>query len=209
MERPVRVANDANCFALSEALDGAGQGRQAVFGAILGTGTGGGLVFERQIITGRNRISGEWGHNPLPWPRDDERPGPDCYCGKQGCVETFVSGPGLARDWPGTPAETRDKAEAVVTAAESGDASAQAALCRYEDRLARALAHVINVFDPDVVVLGGGLSKLERLYSSLPSILPSYVFSDRVDTQILPPKHGDSSGVRGAAWLWPLAAARE
>lgn len=199
--RPLRLANDANCFALSEAIDGAAAGAGVVFGVILGTGVGGGIVIGGKVLTGRNAIAGEWGHNPLPWPRDDERPGPACYCGKQGCIETFLSGPGLARDYAaggGSPASP----EEIETRARAGEAAALAALERYEDRLARSLAQVINLLDPDAIVLGGGLSNLPRLYQSLPARLPAYVFSDRVDTELLPPRFGDSSGVRGAAWLW-------
>jgi fructokinase len=201
LERPVRLANDANCFALSEAVDGAGAGAGIVFGVILGTGVGGGIVVGGRPLVGCNAIAGEWGHNPLPWPRDDERPGPACYCGKRGCVETFLSGPGLARDHaPARGAEVPP--EEVVALAERGDAAARAALERHADRLARALALVVNVLDPEVIVLGGGLSNLARLYESVPLRLPDYVFSDRVDTAVVPPRHGDSSGVRGAAWLW-------
>ena len=203
--RPVRLANDANCFALSEAIDGAAAGASVVFGAILGTGVGGGIVIDGKALTGRNAIAGEWGHNPLPWPRDDERPGPACYCGKRGCMETFLSGPGLARDYAAGadfPASPPVSPEEIETRAEAGEAAALAALDRYEDRLARGLAHVINLVDPEVIVLGGGLSNLRRLYRSLPARIPAYVFSDRVDTELRPPHHGDSSGVRGAAWLW-------
>ncbi|ARJ67868.1 transcriptional regulator [Magnetospirillum sp. ME-1] len=193
--RPVRLANDADCFALSEASDGAGAGFATVFGVILGTGVGGGIVVHGRLLTGPNSIAGEWGHNPLPWPRDDERPGPACYCGRAGCIETFLSGPGLARDHgEGLTAEQ---------VAASDSPSARAALERYEHRLARALAAVINVMDPHVIVLGGGLSKLERLYRNVPALWPQFVFSDHVDTVLRPPVHGDSSGVRGAAWLWP------
>ncbi len=203
--RPVRLANDANCFALSEAIDGAAAGASVVFGAILGTGVGGGIVIDGKALTGRNAIAGEWGHNPLPWPRDDERPGPACYCGKRGCLETFLSGPGLARDYAiagGSTEPAPVSPEDIETRAEAGEAAALAALDRYEDRLARGLAHVINLVDPEVIVLGGGLSNLHRLYRSLPARIPAYVFSDRVDTELRPPRHGDSSGVRGAAWLW-------
>jgi fructokinase len=199
--RQVRCANDANCFALSEATDGAGAGARVVFGVILGTGTGGGIVVDGRALTGANAIAGEWGHVPLPWPADDERPGPPCYCGKAGCVETFLSGPGLARDYERHAGETLE-AEAIAERAARGDARAEAALGRYEDRLARALAVVLNVLDPDVVVLGGGLSKLERLYESVPRRWQAWAFSDRVATPLRPPRHGDSSGVRGAAWLW-------
>jgi fructokinase len=202
LNRPVRVENDANCFALSEAVDGAGAGAGVVFGVILGTGVGGGIVVDGRTILGRNAIAGEWGHNPLPWPSDGERPGPPCYCGQSGCIETFLSGPGLARDHAAAGGDSV-AAEEVATRADQGDAMAEAALRRYEDRLARALASVVNLLDPDVVVLGGGLSNLPRLYAAVPERLSALVFSDRVDTPIRPPKHGDSSGVRGAAWLWP------
>jgi fructokinase len=167
-----------------------------VFGVILGTGVGGGIVVNGRPLAGPNAIAGEWGHNPLPWPTDAERPGPACYCGRSGCIETFLSGPGLARDHGGG-----------LTAAEicaSGEAAAEAALARYEERLARALATVINVIDPHVVVLGGGLSRVERFYATVPRLWGRWVFSDHVDTRLLPPRHGDSSGVRGAAWLWPV-----
>jgi fructokinase len=196
--RPVRLANDADCFALSEATDGAGAGAATVFGVILGTGVGGGIVVQGRPLAGPNAIAGEWGHNPLPWPDDHERPGPQCYCGKSGCIETFLSGPGLARDFGGGLT-----AREVCALAESGDDSAEAALERYEDRLARALATVIDVIDPHVIVLGGGLSSLKRLYANVPRRWGHWVFSDSVDTLLKPPVHGDSSGVRGAAWLWP------
>jgi fructokinase len=201
LDRPVRLANDANCFALSEAVDGAGAGGRVVFGVIVGTGTGGGVVVERRVVTGRNAIAGEWGHNPLPWPGPDEWPGPPCYCGKTGCVETFLSGPGLAREYR---ERTGDDVEGpgIVARAERGEAAALAALERYEGRMARALAAVLNVIDPDVVVLGGGMSRVERLYQGVPLLWQQWTFSDRVDTLLRPPLHGDSSGVRGAAWLW-------
>jgi len=196
--RPVRLANDANCFALSEATDGAGAGAALVFGVILGTGVGGGLVAHGKLIEGANAIAGEWGHNPLPWPEDDERPGPGCYCGRRGCVETFLSGPGLA-------AAHGDGVDAAAIAgqAAAGDGRAEAALRRYERRLAKALATVINVFDPHVIVLGGGLSNMERLYEAAPRLWREYVFSDAVATTLRRARHGDSGGVRGAAWLWP------
>jgi len=201
--RPVRVANDANCFAVSEAADGAAAGAAVVFGVILGTGVGGGLVVHGRPLVGANAIAGEWGHNPLPWPEDGERPGPRCYCGRQGCIETFLSGPGLARDYaPGGRADG-PSAEAVVARAAAGDPGAEAALARYEARLARALATVINLVDPDVIVLGGGLSNIDRLYRTVPELWRPWVFSDRVDTLLRLNMHGDSSGVRGAAWLWP------
>jgi fructokinase len=198
--RPVRVANDANCFAISEATDGAGAGARVVFGVILGTGVGGGLVVDGRPLVGPNAIAGEWGHAPLPWPNPSETPGPACYCGRHGCIETFLSGPRLAADC-GDPGI--GDARALAAAAAEGDEVAEAALARFEDRLARGLAMVINIVDPDAIVLGGGLSNLGRLYRTVPRLWPRYVFSDRVDTPLLPPLHGDSSGVRGAAWLWP------
>ncbi|CAA7623994.1 manno(fructo)kinase [Magnetospirillum sp. LM-5] len=196
--RPVRLANDADCFALSEATDGAGTGADTVFGVILGTGVGGGLVVHGRLVAGPNAVAGEWGHNPLPWPRDDERPGPACYCGKTGCVETFLSGPGLERDHG-----QNLRVPEIAVLADAGDPGAAAALARYEDRLARALAVVINILDPHVIVLGGGVGNLTRLYSSVPARWGAYVFSDSVATRLVPPRHGDSSGVRGAAWLYP------
>jgi fructokinase len=201
LERPVRFANDANCFALSEAVDGAGAGARVVFGVIVGTGTGGGIVVDRKVLTGPNAIAGEWGHNPLPWPRPGEWPGPPCYCGKTGCVETFLSGPGMARDHLEATGEPLPAPE-VAARAGRGDAAALATLARYEERMARALAVVLNVLDPDVVVLGGGMSQIPRLYESVPRLWQAWAFSDRVDTLLRPPVHGDSSGVRGAAWLW-------
>jgi fructokinase len=201
LPRPLRFANDANCFALSEAVDGAAAGARAVFGVIVGTGTGGGVVLDRRVWTGPNAIAGEWGHNPLPWPRDDERPGPLCYCGLAGCIETFLSGPGLTADHTQATGQTLEPA-AIVSRAKGGDAAAEASLVRYEDRMARGLASILNVLDPDVVVLGGGLSNLGRLYDAVPRLWARYVFSDRVDTRLVPPRHGDASGVRGAAWLW-------
>jgi fructokinase len=196
LDRPVRLANDANCFALSEAVDGAAAGARVVFGVILGTGVGGGIAVDGGILPGRNGIAGEWGHNPLPWPEDGERPGPACYCGRTGCIETFLSGPALAREGQADPAVLADRAAA-------GDTAAEAVLARYEARLARALAVVVNLLDPDAIVLGGGLSRLARLYDNLPPLMPPWVFADAAETPILPPVHGDSSGVRGAAWLWP------
>jgi len=203
LRRPVRIANDANCFALSEASDGAAQGAASVFGVIVGTGTGGGIVINGQLLDGPNAIAGEWGHNPLPWPTDEERPGPACYCGKQGCIETFLSGPGLAQDYARTGPML--SAEQIAERAEAGEAAAEACMARYEDRMARSLASVINILDPEVVVLGGGLSGIKRLYQSVPRLWTRYVFSDVVRTRLLPPAHGDSSGVRGAARLWPGA----
>jgi fructokinase len=199
--RPLRLANDANCFALSEARDGAGAGARVVFGAILGTGTGGGIVVDGRVLTGPNAVAGEWGHNPLPWPEPGEWPGPSCYCGRTGCIETFLSGPGLARDHREATGEDLD-APAIAARAAAGDPGAEATLRRYETRLARALASVINLLDPDAIVLGGGLSNLGRLYEAVPRLWARWVFSDRVDTRLVPPRHGDASGVRGAAWLW-------
>lgn len=201
LERALRFANDADCFALSEATDGAAAGARVVFGVIVGTGTGGGIVVDGRPVAGPNGIAGEWGHNPLPWPRDEERPGPACYCGKHGCIETFLSGPGLARDY--SPDEPGPDAAQIVRRAADGEGAAEASLARYEDRMARALAGVINILDPEVIVLGGGLSRVERLYRNVPRLWPRYVFSDVVRTRLVPPFHGDSSGVRGAAWLWP------
>jgi fructokinase len=199
--RPVRVANDANCFALSEATDGAGAGHRVVFGVILGTGCGGGLVVGGALHAGRNAIAGEWGHNSLPWPEPGEWPGPACPCGRRGCIEAFVSGPGLARDFREATGEAAAPPE-IVRRAAAGDAAAEAAMARYEARLARALASVVNLLDPDVLVLGGGLSRVERLYERVPRLWERWATSDRLDTPLLPPRHGDASGVRGAAWLW-------
>lgn len=202
LSRPVRLANDADCFALSEAVDGSGKGHSVVFGVILGTGVGGGFVVRGHLLEGPNGIAGEWGHNPLPWPTAAELLGPPCYCGRSACIETYLSGPGLAADdrEAGSPVRS---GEAIVAAARQGEPRALASLKRYEDRLARALATVINTVDPDVIVLGGGLSRLEHLYQAVPACWNRYVFSDRVETLLRPPVHGDSSGVRGAAWLWP------
>ncbi len=203
LARPVRIANDANCFTLSEAIDGAARDHDTVFGVILGTGVGGGIAIRRQIHDGPNQIAGEWGHNPLPWMTDEERAAaPPCYCGKTGCIETFLSGPGLERDHAlhaGTPRTSHE----IVRAAPAGDPHAIESLRRYEDRLARALASVINVLDPDAIVLGGGMSNLPDLPAAVSALLPRYVFSDTVLTKVLLNLHGDSSGVRGAAWLWP------
>jgi len=203
LQRPLRFANDADCFALSEASDGAAAGSNSVFGVIIGTGVGGGIVIDRQLLHGPNGIAGEWGHNPLPWPEPAELPGPACYCGRHGCIETWLSGPGLARDFQRQNDGNLDSV-AIAAAAKAGNAGAEAALSRYQQRLARALAGVINLLDPEIIVLGGGLSGLERLYQHVPSLWNPFVFSDRVDTQLVPPRHGDASGVRGAAWLWPL-----
>ena len=198
--RSLRFANDADCFALSEATDGAARHAAVVFGVILGTGTGGGICVDGKLLAGPNAITGEWGHNPLPWPQADELPGRQCYCGRQGCIETWLSGPGLAQDYREHSA--RDlAAPAIILAAGEGDAVALAALDRYVDRLARALAAVINILDPDCIVLGGGLSNYARLYQAVTSRWGNYVFSDRVETRLVPARYGDSSGVRGAAWL--------
>jgi len=200
--RPLRFANDANCFALSEATDGAAQGASIVFGVILGTGVGGGIAIEGRPLLGANAIAGEWGHNPLPWPQTAELAGRHCYCGREGCIETFLSGPALEADYRRTTGRSIGAAEIAKEAA-AGDAKAEAVLARYEERLARGLAHVINLLDPEVIVLGGGLSNIARFYENVPRLWGRFVFSDRVDTRLLPPAHGDSSGVRGAAWLWP------
>ena len=200
LDRPIAMANDADCLALSEATDGAAAGAATVFAVILGTGVGGGLAVHGKVLAGPNAIAGEWGHNPLPWPAPDELPGAPCYCGLLGCIETWLSGPGLARDYQRHSGVERD-APAIVAAAAAGDPAAEAALRRYEHRLARALAAVINLLDPQAIVLGGGLSQLTRLYGAVPAIWDRYVFSDSVRTPLLPAVHGDSSGVRGAAWL--------
>jgi fructokinase len=202
LRRPVRIANDANCFALSEASDGAAAGRSIVFGAILGTGTGGGVVIDGRVIVGANAIAGEWGHNPMPWPEAGEWPGAACYCGRTGCIETFLSGPGLARDHEASSGE-RLEPSAIVARAAAGDPASTATLRRYHRRLARALASIVNVIDPDVVVLGGGLSKMPALAERVVELWAPHVFSDTVVTDIVPALHGDASGVRGAAWLWP------
>lgn len=200
--RPVRVMNDADCFALSEASDGAASGAATVFGVILGTGVGGGIVINGTCLQGPNLIAGEWGHNPLPWPTADELPGPSCYCGKSGCIESWVSGPGFERDYLAASGNTRT-ARDIVAAAASGEREASAALSRYTDRLARALATIVNVLDPHVIVLGGGMSNTPGLDESVSERLPRWVFSDHVATKVVSNQHGDSSGVRGAAWLWP------
>lgn len=198
--RPASIANDANCFALSEATDGSAAGAASVFGIIIGTGTGGGLVYKGQLIDGPLGIGGEWGHNPLPWPGVDEYPGPQCWCGRVGCMETWVSGPAIAADHARMTGQHLS-AEAVEQAARAGGADAQATLERHLSRLARGIAHVVNIFDPNVIVLGGGLSKMPHLYSELPDRVARHVFADCPAVTILPPKWGDASGVRGAAWL--------
>jgi len=192
--REVRLENDANCFALSEAVDGAGKGARVVFGVILGTGVGGGIVVDGRVLTGPNAIAGEWGHNPLPLPTDADLPLPPCYCGRFGCIETYLSGPGLARDHKAVTGESASPEEIVARNSDT--------ISRYEERLARALATVINLLDPDVIVLGGGMSNIERLYTEVPRLWEQHVFSDRVTTRLARHAHGDSSGVRGAAWLW-------
>lgn len=229
LEREVRIANDANCFAVSEATDGAGAGADVVFGVIVGTGTGAGIVVRGQLVIGPDAIAGEWGHNPLPWPADEERPGPECYCGRCGCIETFLSGPGMQADYERRTGERRTPAEIEALAA-AGGREAGAALERYESRMARGLASIINILDPDVIVLGGGMSNIARLYDNVPNLWAPYVFGanrstpnaptsnsqgplgvgasavgsvEPVRTRLVRAGHGDSSGVRGAAWLWP------
>jgi fructokinase len=197
----VRLANDANCFALSEATDGAASDAEVVFGAILGTGVGGGIVVHGRLLHGASAIAGEWGHNPLPLPGPGDLPLPPCYCGRAGCIETYLSGPALARDHVAHGGEVLDP-PAIAARAEAGDAACEATMQRYEERLGRALAGVINLLDPDVIVLGGGLSNLARLYRNLPACCGQHVFSDAFHTRIVPPRHRDSSGVRGAARLW-------
>ncbi|OIQ68270.1 fructokinase [mine drainage metagenome] len=197
--RPVRLANDANCMALSEATDGAGADAAVVFAVIIGTGCGGGLVVDRQLINGRNGVAGEWGHTPLPWPTAEEYPGAKCWCGRRGCLETWISGTGLERDHGGGIA-----AQEIVTLARTGEPRAVAALDRYVDRLARGLATVCDIIDPDVIVLAGGMSNADELYARLPAIIAPHVFTDCFTTPVRRAAHGDSSGVRGAAWLWPL-----
>jgi fructokinase len=198
--REVHITNDANCFALSEASDGAGAGAEVVFGAILGTGVGAGIVVRGAILTGPNAIAGEWGHNPVPWPRNGEWPGPPCFCGRTGCIELFLSGPGLEREHVRSSGQSLTAHE-IAARASIGDDACDASIAIYEQRLARSLAHVINVLDPEVIVLGGGMSNVERLYANVPRLWQPWVFSDRVDTRLVRHRFGDSSGVRGAAWL--------
>lgn len=202
LNRPLRVANDADCFALSEATDGAASNESPVFGAILGTGVGGGLVVKGRLLKGANAIAGEWGHTPLPRPTAEERPGPRCYCGRHGCVETFLSGPGLAADYVNNGGDPAATAQDVIALARCGDTCARAAFELYLDRLGRSLANIVNIVDPAVIVLGGGLSNATELYDMLPDRMDPHVFSDQVATRIHPPRHGDDSGVRGAARLW-------
>ncbi len=201
LQRAIRIDNDANCFALSEAIDGAGKEADLVFGVILGTGVGGGIVVRKQVLTGANHIAGEWGHNPLPYPEEDSLPPPRCYCGRQGCVESWLSGPGFAADHTRHTAETLSSPTIVERAAQ-GNAACESTLQRYERRLAKSLAQVINLLDPQVIVLGGGLSNIERLYTNVPALWGKFIFSDQVRTQLRRHNFGDSSGVRGAAWLW-------
>jgi fructokinase len=201
LERPIRFANDANCLALSEATDGAAAGAAIVFGIILGTGVGGGVVVRGNVLIGANAVSGEWGHNMLPWPQPDEWPGEACYCGRTGCIETQLSGPAMSREFHRHTGRDATPAD-LLAWADEGDEQAQQAWDRYEQRLARALASIINVLDPDVIVAGGGVSNAARLYESVPTLWGRWVFSDRVDTRFVPAAYGDSSGVRGAAWLW-------
>jgi fructokinase len=204
LDRPVKVANDANCFALSEAVDGGGSGAPVVFGIILGTGVGGGLVVHGRLVEGVNAVGGEWGHIPLPSPRDDERPGPLCSCGHPGHTEAWLSGPGFAADYArrrGIPPADAPRAPEIVALAQAGDPLAEETLARFEDRLGRSLAVVVNVIDPDVIVVGGGLSNVARFYQSVPALIAPHVFGDRFNTRLVPNLHGDSSGVRGAAWL--------
>ena len=202
--RDVRLDNDANCFALSEASDGAAAGAEVVFGVIMGTGVGGGIVVRGRGLTGRNLIAGEWGHNPLPWPQPEELPGPLCYCGKTGCIERWISGPAVAADHRRVTGQVM-AAPDIFAAAESGHLDALATRARLIDRTARSLATVINLLDPDRIILGGGLSNVPRLAEDVAAQLPAWVFSNRVDTVLVRNRHGDSSGVRGAAWLWPVA----
>lgn len=200
LQRTIAMANDANCFALSEAIDGAAQGTNSVFGVIVGTGVGAGIVINQQVLQGANSIAGEWGHNPLPWPMSEELLGLTCYCGKQGCVETWLSGTGFAAGFKQKYGE-KLSSQAIVAGAEAGDSRCEQALLTYEDRMARSLAQVINILDPEVIVLGGGMSNVTRLYDNVPQRWMDYVFSDDVQTRLVAPIHGDSSGVRGAAFL--------
>jgi fructokinase len=201
LARPVRVENDANCLAVSEAVDGAGADAHVVWAVILGTGAGSGIAIDGRALSGRHRIAGEWGHNPLPWPRDDERPGPTCFCGRHGCLETWVSGTGFAADHARRSGQALP-ADAIITAMRAGDGQARLSYGLFLDRLARGLAHGVNILDPDAIVLGGGLSNVDELYADLPARVSPHVFSDVFTTPILKHRHGDSSGVRGAAWLW-------
>ena len=205
LRRPIRMDNDANCFALSEATDGAGRNGRVVFGVILGTGVGGGIAIDKSVIAGRNRIAGEWGHNTLPWIRQEEWPGAQCYCGKFGCIETYLCGSGLSRQYRALTQRSLTATD-IAAAARSGDRGALDSVSRYQDQLARALASVIHVLEPDIIVLGGGLSNIEALYEGLGDRILKFAFTDALHTQIVRAVHGDSSGVRGAAWLWPAGA---
>jgi fructokinase len=203
LAQSVRLENDANCLAISEAVDGAGAGCRVVFGAILGTGVGGGIVIEGRILTGLNHVGGEWGHNPLPWATENERPGYRCYCGKHGCIETFLSGAGLTREYFSL-SQKEIPAEQIAAAEEAGEPYAIRSLAIYKHRLARSLAALVNILDPDVIVLGGGISNINSLYDGLPQLIERHAFSDAIRTRVVRAAHGDSSGVRGAAWLWPI-----
>jgi fructokinase len=203
LEREVRCANDANCLAVSEATDGAGTGKHVVFAVILGTGCGGGIAVDGRVHSGSNGVAGEWGHNTLPWMGADEFPGPACYCGKNGCIETWISGTGLEKDYE-RATKVSLRGPEILARSEAGEPTALAALDRFEDRLTRGLAGVINLLDPEIIVMGGGASQIYRIYKNVPALLPKYVFGKEADTPLVPAKHGDSSGVRGAAWLWPL-----
>jgi fructokinase len=205
LQREIRCANDANCLAVSEATDGAGAGKRVVFAVILGTGCGGGIAVDGRVHNGHNGVAGEWGHTTLPWMRPEEYPGPECYCGRRGCIETFVSGTGLEADYERATG-AKLKGEEILAGSEAGNMAALASLARYEDRLTRSLAQLVNVLDPDIIVLGGGVSQVSRLYHNVPHRLKDYVFGREADTPVVVAKHGDSSGVRGAAWLWPLEA---
>ena len=202
--REVRCANDANCLAVSEATDGAGAGKRVVFAVVLGTGCGGGLAIDGRVHNGRNGVAGEWGHTTLPWMRSDEYPGPECYCGYRGCIETWISGTGLEADYE-RATKTKLRGKEIIARSEAGETAALASLARYEDRLTRSLAQMINILDPDVIVLGGGVSQVPRLYQDVPHRLKEYVFGREADTPVVVAKHGDASGVRGAAWLWPTS----
>lgn len=204
LHRDVRCANDANCLAVSEATDGAGAGKRVVFSVVLGTGCGGGLAIDGRVHNGRNGVAGEWGHTTLPWMRADEYPGPECYCGYRGCIETWISGTGLEADYE-RATKTKLRGKEIIVRCEAGEVAALACLARYEDRLTRSLAQMVNILDPDIIVLGGGVSQVPRLYKDVPQRLKEYVFGREADTPVVVAKHGDASGVRGAAWLWPLA----
>jgi len=203
LHREVRCANDANCLAVSEATDGAGAGQRVVFAVILGTGCGGGLAIDGRVHNGRNGVAGEWGHTTLPWMRPEEYPGPECFCGYRGCIETWISGTGLEADYA-RATKTKLKGKEIIARCEAGEPDAVASLERFEDRLTRSLAQMVNILDPDIIVLGGGVSQVPRLYKDVPQRLKKYVFGREADTPVVVAKHGDASGVRGAAWLWPL-----